>query len=444
MRIFFVRSAYVSCCGHTLLTPVFTPGESCIYITVKAVREFKIIIWTGCYYKFCTFCQFQFRGIQCSVFLNNDCCASSWSCIGFIANCNRSNCFNICFELVFCDSLSCCKFMFCIIINSRNIYLFCIEGSLNRSIYTISVTDRQCMGTCCQCSCCNLTIYINNFCSVNGIFGRISIWKSAFQRNSCFCISCMDICNSRFHTSFGQNFLIINIKCNDSFISVICNTVDCLAHHRFIMFRWSRAVMNSFCKSSTPCQLITFPDIFQMVHTVFCLVCCVYSYTINFIFICINLCRKSLAVNVQLIITIGCFSFQYCCCFNSLFFSTFYITETKASILFYSKFFIIAWSFWQYIVRIRCIFNQRIFSCISLAACLISVCYCDRHRIIICHFFLIFQNRNITYLNRESNACNICSFRIYMISCISIHHTGCSGFIQCCRCKCINLYIIIL
>ena len=38
------------------------------------------------------------------------------------------------------------------------------------------------------------------------------------------------------------------------------------------------------------------------------------------------------------------------------------------------------------------IFNQGIFSCIGVAACLSSVCHCDRYRVGICDLLLVFQD----------------------------------------------------
>ena len=69
---------------------------------------------------------------------------------------------------------------------------------------------------------------------------------------------------------------------------------------------------------------------------------------------------------------------------------------------------------------------QRIFSGISVAACLSSVCHSNRYGIGICYLFLIFQNRNITDFYGKSNAGDISTVRVHMVSGISIHHTGSS------------------
>ena len=51
------------------------------------------------------------------------------------------------------------------------------------------------------------------------------------------------------------------------------------------------------------------PDIFQMAEAIVGSVCSIYSYTIDFICICINYCCKSILVKIKLTITVFCFCF---------------------------------------------------------------------------------------------------------------------------------------
>ena len=136
------------------------------------------------------------------------------------------------------------------------------------------------------------------------------------------------------------------------------------------MFRWCRASMNTCSKTCAPCQFIAFPDIFQMTHTVLCTICCINRCTIDFIRACTDQGREGFIIDLQLIISIFALCFQFCCCFNCFLLCTLNITEGKASIFIYCQFFIITRNFWQYIIRVGSILDQRIFSCISIACLL--------------------------------------------------------------------------
>ena len=233
-----VRGRGITCCVYAFCRPVLSPGKSCIdiFITVN-IRECKIIICTGSYNNIGSVCYFDSGKIKCSVFFNDYLCASSGSLISLISYCYSSDCLDVSCQLLFCRAFCRYKFTVFSIVSCRYSYLFCIERSLDRCIFAIFIADNQSMGTCCQCSGCDLAICICNFCSVNSIFCCKTFRKSAIQSDCCFCICCMNVCNCCFYACFCQNLFIINIKCDDSLVSVISNAVNGFAHHGFIMFR---------------------------------------------------------------------------------------------------------------------------------------------------------------------------------------------------------------
>ena len=150
--------------------------------------------------------------------------------------------------------------------------------------------------------------------------------------------------------------------------------------------------MYSGGKTCAPCQFITFPYILYMAKSIVCSICCVYSCTIDCVFININILCKCSFVNVKLIITMASLCFQlscctYCFCFCIL---TFYCTERKASIFIYCQFFIVSWFRSKNIIRIRRTFKQSIASFICCSSCLSFVCYSNVNRRLICYLFLSF------------------------------------------------------
>ena len=203
------------------------------------------------------------------------------------------------------------------------------------------------------------------------------------------------------------------------------------------------ASMTFCCISCTPCQLISFPDIFQMAETIGCFVCCINNCTIHCVSICINNAVEFSLIKLQLVVTIVGFCFEFslhlfclrCCWF------TFNGTECKTSIFTDCQFFVVGWFLRKNIIGIWVAFKKSIFSFVFCSSFFSLYSCCDTHWSVIFNLFFVLQYWNIRYFHRKSHTSDIASIWIYVIR--AFCKTG-SCLLFCCRCECINFHIIIL
>ena len=175
-----------------------------------------------------------------------------------------------------------------------------------------------------------------------------------------------------------------SIQC-DLLYAVICivrQACDRLTHHRLIVCRSKCISMRCCHKSSRPCQICLQPDIFKVTQTIVLAFFRMKNYTINF---------RSLSdrgwetVEADLIVAITALrlQFRFYTIFN-IFFLCLDNTEGKISVCTNRQFFVVIRCFGENIIGVILALEQGIFSFIFLFIFFSAVCYCDRHRIIIC------------------------------------------------------------
>ena len=164
-------------------------------------------------------------------------------------------------------------------------------------------------------------------------------------------------------------------------IRIVRQACDRLAHHRLIMCRIKCISMGCRHKSCWPCQICFQPDVFEMAQTIVFSTLRVKNHTVDLGSITD---RGRKFAEAHLIITITALCLQLCIYTANILFFCLNCIKGQISICSHCQLLIVTRCFGENIIRMIRALEQGIFSFIFCFIFFSAVCYCDRHRIIIC------------------------------------------------------------